>query len=125
MTRQSEAVGIVLDELKALGIKASLSPLPQDGGVSAEITGSEPKGRRLVIEHGAEDITVLFLCKDVHQQEAYETLCRIGNFLDGYKGKTGERVQVAGAGVRSGASLVSNDGGFYVYSLIARISIYY
>lgn len=123
MIRQSEAISLILNELKKLGLNIVLAPLPQNGGVTAEITGSEPKGRRLDISHGAEDITVLFLSKFTDQQEAYETLCRIGNFLDSYKGAVAETVQITSAGIRSGASLVSNDGGYYVYSMIARISI--
>lgn len=56
--------------------------LPQSGGISAEITGSENKGRSLNLQHGSTDLTVLFLCKYKTQTAAFDTLCDIGNYLD-------------------------------------------
>lgn len=126
MTPQSEALKLVLDRLEAdIKQKITVSALPQGGGVSAEITGGENKGRSLNLQHGSTDLTVLFLCKNKSHGTAFDTLCDIGNYLDRLGEIKGETVQVTGAGVRSGAGLVSNDGNFYIYSMIARIGIYF
>ena len=126
MTPQTEALRIILSEIEqAEGYIIPLSALPQNGGVTAEITGSENKGRNLSLQNGSTDLTVLFLCKDIDQQKAYETLYKIGNLLDCLKPIEGETVQVTGAGVRSGAGLVGKEGDFYIYSMIARIGIYF
>lgn len=125
MTPQSEALTLVLRKLKSdKKYNISVSALPKDGGISAEITGSEGKGRSLNLQHGSTDLTVLFLCKDKTQTTAFDTLCDIGNYLDRLGEVKGETVQITGAGVRSGG-LVGNDGGFYIYSMIARIGIYF
>ena len=126
MTPQTEALRLILSKIKqAEGYIIPISSLPQNGGISAEITGSENKGRNLSLQNGSTDLTVLFLCKDIDQQKAYETLCKIGNLLDCLKPIEGETVQVTGAGVRSGAGLVGKEGDFYIYSMIARIGIYF
>lgn len=124
MTPQSEAIQLVIGSLNVeTGFKIKLTPLAQNGGVSAEITGVEPKGRYLKIQHGREDLTVLFLCKNKNQQTAFDTLCTIGNALNALDTIEGDNVNVMGAGVRSGASLVGKEGDYYIYSMIARISI--
>lgn len=126
MTPQSEALKLVLNRLEAdIKQKITVSALPQVGGISAEITGGENKGRSLNLQHGSTDLTVLFLCKNKRHGTAFDTLCDIGNYLDRLGEIKGETVQVTGAGVRSGAGLVSNDGNFYIYSMIARIGIYF
>lgn len=126
MTPQREALNIVLDLIERdKEYKIISGPLPQNGGTSAEITGSENKGRSLNLQHGGTDLTVLFLCKNQSHGAAFETLWDIGNYLDRLGEVKGETVQVTGAGVRSGAGLVSNDNGFYIYSMIARIGIYF
>ncbi len=126
MAPQSEALKLVLDRLEAdIKQKITVSALLQGGGVSAEITGGENKGRSLNLQHGSTDLTVLFLCKNKSHGTAFNTLCDIGNYLDRLGEIKGETVQVTGAGVRSGAGLVSNDGNFYIYSMIARIGIYF
>ena len=126
MTPQREALDLVLDKLEAEN-NYNIVPfaLPKDGGISVEITGSEDKGRSLNLQHGSTDLTVLFLCKNKTQITAFETLCDIGNYLNRLGEVKGETVQITGAGVRSGAGLVGNDGGFYIYSMIARIGIYF
>lgn len=124
MTPQSKAIQLVISSLNTVtGYNVKLTPLTQDGGISAEITGGEPKGRYLKIQHGKEDLTVLFLCKNKNQQTAYDTLCTIGNTLNVLDTIEGDNVNVMGAGVRSGASLVGKEGDYYIYSMIARISI--
>lgn len=126
MTPQSEALNLVLDSLqKTADYKIIASALPQSGGISVEITGSKSKGRSLNLQHGSTDLTVLFLCKNKHQAAAFDTLCEIGNRLDRLGEIRGKTVQVTGAGVRSGAGLVSKEGDFYIYSMIARIGIYF
>lgn len=126
MTPQSEALKLVLNRLEAdIKQKITVSALPQVGGISAEITGGENKGRSLNLQHSSTDLTVLFLCKNKRHGTAFDTLCDIGNYLDRLGEIKGETVQVTGAGVRSGAGLVSNDGNFYIYSMIARIGIYF
>lgn len=126
MTPQSEALTLVLRKLKAeKKYNIAVSALPKEGGISAEITGSEDKVRSLNLQHGSTDLTVLFLCKNKTQITAFDTLCDIGNYLNRLGEVKGETVQITGAGVRSGAGLVGNDGGFYIYSMIARIGIYF
>ena len=126
MTPQIEALWLVLEEIRtAEGYTIPISSLPQNGGISAEITGSEGKGINLSLQNTSTDLTVLFLCKDKNQDTAYETLCKIGNRLDRLKPIEGETVQVTGAGVRSGAGLVGKEGDYYIYSMIARIGIYF
>lgn len=126
MTPQSEALDLVLKKLKAEK-KYNIVPfaLPKEGGISVEITGSEGKGRNLNLQHGSTDLTVLFLCKSKTQAAAFDTLSDIGNYLDRIGEVKGETVQITGAGIRSGAGLVGNDGGYYIYSMIARIGIYF
>lgn len=126
MTPQSEALDLVLKKLKAeKKYNIALFALPKEGGISVEVTGSEGKGRSLNLHHGSTDLTVLFLCKNKTQTTAFDTLCEIGNYLDRLGEVKGETVQITGAGVRSGAGLVGNEGGFYIYSMIARIGIYF
>lgn len=126
MTPQSEALDLVLKKLKSeKKYNIAVSALPKDGGISAEITGSEDKGRSLNLQHGSTDLTVLFLCKNRTQTTAFDTLCDIGNYLDRLGEVKGDTVQITGAGVRSGAGLVGNDGSFYIYSMIAQIGIYF
>ncbi len=126
MTPQSEALNIVLDLIeKNKHYKVISGALPQSGGISAEITGGENKGRSLNLQHGSTDLTVLFLCKNKSHVTAFDTLCDIGNYLDRLGEVNGKTVQVTGAGIRSGAGLVSNYNGFYIYSMIARIGIYF
>ena len=126
MTPQSEALKLVLDRLEAdIKQKITVSALLQGGGVSAEITGSENKGRSLNLQHGSTDLTVLFLCKDKTQTAAFDILCDIGNYLDRLGEVNGKTVQVTGSGIRSGAGLVGKEGDFYIYSMIARIGIYF
>lgn len=126
MTPQMEALTLVLKKLKTEK-NHNIIPfaLPKDGGISAEITGSESKGRSLNLQHSSTDLTVLFLCKNRTQTTAFDTLCEIGNYLDRLGEVKGETVQITDAGVRSGAWLVGNEGGFYIYSMIARIGIYF
>ncbi|MCM1055537.1 MAG: hypothetical protein NC394_08450 [Bacteroides sp.] len=126
MTPQSEALDLILAKLKAeKGYKIALFALPKEGGISAEITGSENKGRSLNLQHGSADLTVLFLCKSKTQAAAFDTLYDIGNYLDRIGEVKGKTIQVTGAGVRSGAGLVGNENGFYIYSMIAQIGIYF
>lgn len=125
MSRQSEAIGIVIEYLNAVcNVNIVLNPLPIDGGVCAEITGSQSKGRRLDINHGTIELTLMFMTKNISQNIAYEQLCCISEALNSYAGKVGETVQVMGAAVRSGPTLVANNK-HYIYSLIAVISINY
>ena len=70
-------------------------------------------------------MTVLFLCKNKSHSTAFDTLCDIGNYLDRLGEVKGKTVQITGAGVRSGAGLVVKEGDFYIYSMIARIGIYF
>ncbi len=126
MTPQSEALKLVLDRIEAdRKQKITISALPQSGGISAEITGGENKGRSLNLQHGSTDLTVLFLCKDKTQTAAFDILCDIGNYLDRLGEVNGKTVQVTGSGIRSGAGLVGKEGDFYIYSMIARIGIYF
>lgn len=126
MTPQSEALNLVLDLIKKnTDCKIIASALPKNGGISAEITGSEDKGRSLNLQHGSTDLTVLFLCKNTSQSTAFDTLCNIGNYLNRLGEVKGKTVQVTGTGVRSGAGLVGKEGDFYIYSMIARIGIYF
>lgn len=126
MTPQSEALKLVLDRIEAdRKQKITISALPQSGGISAEITGGENKGRSLNLQHGSTDLTVLFLCKNKSHSTAFDTLCDIGNYLDRLGEVNGKTVQVTGSGIRSGAGLVGKEGDFYIYSMIARIGIYF
>lgn len=126
MTPQMEALTLVLKKLKTEK-NHNIIPfaLPKDGGISAEITGSEGKDRSLNLQHGSTDLTVLFLCKNKTQTSAFDTLCDIGNYLNHLGEVKGKTVQITSAGVRSGAGLVGNEGSFYIYSMIARIGIYF
>ncbi|MBQ8903110.1 MAG: hypothetical protein IJY73_02270 [Oscillospiraceae bacterium] len=123
-TPQSAALDIVIDKLNTeLGIKIFVGPLPKDGGITAEINNGVNKGRYLNKQHGKEQLTVLFLCKNTSQNAAFDALSAIGNILNTLKPEKGDTVYISGAEVRSGAGLVGNDGGFYVYSMIAGIDI--
>lgn len=124
MTPQSEALQMVITAVNtAADCTVRLTQLPTGNGITAEITGSEPKGRNLKLQHGKEDLTVLFLCKNTNQQAAFDTLCTIGNTLDALGALEGTTVYVIGAGVRSGAGLVGKEGNYYIYSMIAKITI--
>ena len=126
MTPQNEALNIVLDLIeKDKHYKVISGALHRDGGISAEITGGENKGRSLNLQYGGTDLTVLFLCKNKTHSTSFDTLCDIGNYLDRLGEVKGKTVQITGAGVRSGAGLVVKEGDFYIYSMIARIGIYF
>lgn len=123
-TPQSAALSLIIDKVKS-EIKSDIiiAPLPEEGGITAEISSAENKGRYLNNKHGKESLTVLFLCKNTSQSYAYNVLCAIGNSLNALKPIEGENVTISGAEVRNGAGLVGNDGGFYVYSMIAAVNI--
>lgn len=123
MTPQTIALEALLDELNAeFDINIVFGSLPQNGGVSAEIAG-ESDSRNLNITHGRKELTVLFLCKNTSQSAAYDLLTRIGEHI-------AELPRIPESGIlggklRSGAGLVGNDGGYYIYSLITSITIAY
>ncbi len=126
MTPQREALNIVLDLLKKeKNFKVMPSALPKAGGISAEITGSEVRSRSLNLQHGIANLTVLFLCKDKDHITACDTLYEIGNYLDRLGEVRGETVQITAASIGSGAGLVGKEGDFYIYSMIAKIGIYF
>lgn len=123
-TPQSTALELVVGALNAeIGCNIVVAPLPEEGGVAAEISGGMNKGRYLNKKHGKEQLTVLFLCKNKNQLIAYNTLCAIGNNLNCLEPIETGNVYVSGAEIRSGAGLVGNDGGYYIYSMIAGIDI--
>lgn len=125
-TPQSAALDIVIDKLNTeLGIKIFFGPLPKDGGVTAEINNGVNKGRYLNIEHGKEQLTVLFLCKNTSQFAAFDALNAIANELKSFSPVNGDNVYVMGVEMRSGVGLVGNDGDFYVYSMIVGIDIFF
>lgn len=123
-TPQSTALKLVINKLNTeLGCNIIVGPLPEDGGVTAEINNGVNKGRYLNKKHGKEQLTVLFLCKNPSQSAAYNALCAIGNILNILESVNGDTVCISGAEVRSGAGLVGNDGDYYIYSMIAGINI--
>lgn len=121
MTPQTKALEALLNRLNTeFDADITLGPLPQDGGVSAEITG-ESDSRNLNIQHGRKELTVLFLCKNTSQRIAYDLLTQIGEHI-------AELPRIPGSGIiggrlRSGAGLVGNENGYYIFSLIAAILI--
>ncbi|MCM1335938.1 MAG: hypothetical protein NC084_12890 [Bacteroides sp.] len=126
MTPQSEAIALILEKLKVEeDCAVTVSAMPPEGGITTEITGGESKSRSLNLQHGSADLTVLFLCKNKDQAVAFDTLNRIGNFFGRLKPIVGNTVQITGARVGSGTSLIGKEGDLYLYGLIARIGIYF
>ncbi len=123
-TPQSLAFELIKKQIyDKLGINIFVGPLPKDGGVTAEINNGIDKGQYLNKQHGKEQLTVLFLCKDKTQHTAFNTLTAIGNLLKRMGPMGTATVNISGAEVRSGAGLVGNDGGYYVFSMIVGINI--
>lgn len=125
-TPQSTALEIVVEKINtALDCNIVIGPLPEAGGIAAEVSGGANKGRYLNIEHGKEQLTVLFLCKNTSQFAAFDALNAIANELKSFSPVNGDNVYVMGVEMRSGVGLVGNDGGFYVYSMIVGIDIFF
>ena len=123
-TPQSTAFELVINQLNAAtGCNIVIGPLPEKGGITAEINNGIDKGRYLNNQHGKEQLTVLFLCKDKTQHTAFNTLTAIGNILKRMEPMGTATVNISGAEVRSGAGLVGNDGGYYIFSMIVGINI--
>lgn len=123
-TPQSTAFEQVIKRLNTeFSCNIVIGPLPENGGITAEINSGINKGRYLNKQHGKEQLTVLFLCKDKNQSIAYNNLCAVGNMLNCINPIETDNVYISGAEVRTGAGLVGNDGGYYIFSMIAGINI--
>lgn len=123
-TPQSLAFELIKKQIyDKLGINIFAGPLPKDGGVTAEINNGINKGRYLNKQHGKEQLTVLFLCKNASQNIAYDTLNAIGNMLNTLEPIGTGALYVPSVEVKSGAGLVGNDGGYCIFSMIVGINI--
>lgn len=119
MTPQSKALDTLIRRIRsALGISLYIGALPQDGGISAEINGGSDS-RYLNTEHGIKELTVLFLCKDKSDANAYDTVTRIGEYIAAMQQADG----ILGGKIRSDAGLVDKQGEYYIYSIVTSVTV--
>ena len=100
--------------------------LPTDGGISCEIAPGYNKDIYLN-KRSSKVIPLLFLCKSKNQITTLDTLCKIGNYLQGLKEyPNGTSFEWINAEVSSEPSLVGKqEDGQYIYSCIIDITIYF
>ncbi|MDF2950785.1 MAG: Bacteriophage minor capsid protein [Anaerocolumna sp.] len=126
---QGEALNIVISTLEdnlSLFSTIRISSLPTDGGISCEI--SPGYNQDIFLNKKANKvIPLLFLCKNSNQIAVYDTLCKIGNYLQGLKEyPNGATFEWLNAEVSSEPSLVGKqENGQYIYSCIVDITIYF
>jgi hypothetical protein len=126
---QVEMINKVIDTIETnldLFSTIHIDGLPTDGGISCEIAPGYNKDIYLN-KQASKVIPLLFLGKGKDQITVLNTLCSIGNYLQGLKvypnGATFEWIT---SEVSSEPSLVGkqNDGQ-YIYSCIVDITIYF
>ena len=129
MEPQVEMINVVLDAIETnltLFDIIRINGLPTDGGISCEISPGYNKDIYLN-KKSSKVIPLLFLCKNLNQITALNTLCMIGNYLQGLKEyPNGATFDWLNAEVSSEPSLVGKqDDGKYIYSCIVDITIYF
>jgi len=128
MTPQFEAIVLVKDTLEdnlaQLGT-IGLNPLPTTGGIVIEIAPGNNTDIFLN-KQANKTIPLLFLAKGTNQVTVLDNLYKICNYLQGLKVyPQGETVAWNDAEVSTEPSLVDNVGGYYTYSCIIDIKIYF
>jgi hypothetical protein len=129
MEPQVEMIDKVIDTLEdnlTLFSDIKIDGLPVDGGISCEISPGYNKDIYLN-KQSSKIIPLLFLCKSSDQMTALNTLCMIGNYLQGLKEyPNGNTFDWLTAEVSSEPSLVEKqDDGQYIYSCVVDITIYF
>ena len=126
---QIEAINKVIDTLESnleLFDTIHIDGLPSGGGISCEISPGYNKDIYLN-KKSSKVIPLLFLCKGKDQIQVYDTLCKIGNYLQGLKnypngsGFSWESAEVATEPNKIG----KQSDGQYIYSCIIDITLYF
>lgn len=128
MTPQFEIVTLVKDTLEdnlTLTSAILLNPLPSTGGISMEMTAGNNTDIFLN-KQSNKTIPLLFLAKGTNQATVIDNLCKICNYLQGLKTyPQGTTAAWLNAETSTEPSLVDNTGGYYTYSCIIDIKIYF
>jgi hypothetical protein len=129
MQPQVEMFDLVLDTVESNTVlfdSIKIDGLPTDGGISCEIAPGYNKNIFLN-KQSDKIIPLLFLCKNMNQLTVIDTLCSIGNYLQGLKAyPNGATFSWLNAELKSGPSLVGKqDDRQYIYSCIVDITIYF
>ncbi len=129
MQPQTKAINLILSTINnnlTLFKQLELVPLSDLGGLSMEI--SPGYNSTIFLDKKANRvIPLLFLCKDMNQATVYDTLCEIGNYLQGLK----EYPQTVGvewnkATVTTEPSYVTRqEDGYWIYSCVIDVEIYF
>jgi len=129
MEPQVEMMNVVLDTVESnieLFDMIRINGLPAGGGISCEISPGYNKDIYLN-KQSSKVIPLLFLCKNMNQITALNTLCMIGNYLQGLKEyPNGTSFEWMNAAVSSEPSKVGQqEDGQYIYSCVVDITIYF
>lgn len=129
MTPQVEMIHVVLSDIEAnlsLFDRIRMNGLPSEGGISCEINQGYMKDIYLN-KKVSKVIPLLFLCKHKNQITVYDTLCKIGNYLQDLKVyPKGTAFEWLNADVSSEPGLLEKqEDGQYIYSCIINITIYF
>lgn len=129
MEPQVEMINKVIDTLETnltLFDSINIDSLPSCGGISCEISPGYNKDIYLN-KQSSKVIPLLFLCKDKDQAKVFDTLCKIGNYLQGLKEYPDVTAfEWVNAEVSSEPSKVGQqEDKQYIYSCIVDITIYF
>lgn len=129
MQPQVEMMNVVLDELETnleLFDTIKINGLPIGGGISCEISPGYNKSIFLN-KQSSKVIPLLFLCKSKDQITALDSLSMICNYLQELKAyPNGTTFDWVTAETATEPNLVSKqENGYYIYSCIVNIVIYF
>ncbi len=127
MQPQLKAIQLIAAFIKEkIGIAVTLSPLPEDGGTTIEVTAARTVAVSLDRQHQQKALPLLILCKNKDQLTAMDTVAKISNCLSSAAAlPSDEDVQILSAVSKSDVNMVDKVGDYWIYSAIVDINIYY
>lgn len=127
MQPQLKAIQLIAAFIKEkIGIAVTLSPLPEDGGTTIEVTAGRTVAISLDRKHQQKALPLMVLCKNKDQFTAMDTVAKIGNCLSSAAElPSDEDVQLMSAVSKSDVNMVNKVGDYWIYSAIIDINIFY
>lgn len=129
MEPQTELINLVIDTIEKspeLDAAVKMDALPPYGGVYAEILPGQVKEVYLN-KKAVRILPLLLISKGKDQQEAYEILCRIGNYLEKLpQYPDGEQAEWLRAEMeKEPAKYAKQDDGQFLYSCTVNLTVCY
>lgn len=127
MQPQSEILQTVISTLTAnTSIKSiKINALPVNGGVCVEITSGGIK-EEYFSRKTERNITLLFTSKNLMQNEAYDNLCEIANYLQSLKDyPNGTMFEWIRTEINEPTLVTKQADGYYIYGCVIDIIAYF